>query len=582
MLSLLHIENIALIDQADLSLGPGFNVLTGETGAGKSIIIDAISAVLGERTSRDLIRTGEKAALVTALFQSLPELPWFQENGIFPDANGELLISRKIQADGKNLCRVGGIPCTVVQLKALGSQLIDIHGQHDGQQLLDEACHLQYLDNFGGLHAALTSYQEAYEKLDTLRREIASLQMDEAEKARRLDILQFQIEELERAELRPGEEEELEARKTILRSADQLVAAVEGAYGAIFGDEDRDGAASLLAEAESSLAPVMDFSSELAQVSGIVADLRYTAEDAAERLRDLRSSLDFSPSELDAVESRLDQLHRLKKKYGASVQEMLSYLSRSRQELEQIEMADDTLLQLKKKRKEQLAKTRAQAEILSAQRRETAERLKARIEEELRQLDMPKVRFQVEFSQKPGKLGLDETGMDEVRFLMSANVGENLKPIAKVASGGELSRIMLALKNVLAENDQIMTLIFDEVDTGVSGRAAGKVAEKMSRLSQRCQVLCVTHLAQIAAMADSHYAVRKEEKEGRTFTNVETLDRQGRKEELARLTGGTHLRGGRRTAAGSRSLQEWPLTNRRKWCRIHSNETLCHCDEGKK
>ena len=537
MLSLLHIENIALIDQADLSLGPGFNVLTGETGAGKSIIIDAISAVLGERTSRDLIRTGEKAALVTALFQSLPELPWFQENGIFPDANGELLISRKIQADGKNLCRVGGIPCTVVQLKALGSQLIDIHGQHDGQQLLDEACHLQYLDNFGGLHAALTSYQEAYEKLDTLRREIASLQMDEAEKARRLDILQFQIEELERAELRPGEEEELEARKTILRSADQLVAAVEGAYGAIFGDEDRDGAASLLAEAESSLAPVMDFSSELAQVSGIVADLRYTAEDAAERLRDLRSSLDFSPSELDAVESRLDQLHRLKKKYGASVQEMLSYLSRSRQELEQIEMADDTLLQLKKKRKEQLAKTRAQAEILSAQRRETAERLKARIEEELRQLDMPKVRFQVEFSQKPGKLGLDETGMDEVRFLMSANVGENLKPIAKVASGGELSRIMLALKNVLAENDQIMTLIFDEVDTGVSGRAAGKVAEKMSRLSQRCQVLCVTHLAQIAAMADSHYAVRKEEKEGRTFTNVETLDRQGRKEELARLTG---------------------------------------------
>ena len=382
---------------------------------------------------------------------------------------------------------------------------------------------------------------DSAEELDTLRREIASLQMDEAEKARRLDILQFQIAELERAELRPGEEEELEAQKTILRSADQLVAAVEGAYGAIFGDEDRDGAASLLAEAESSLAPVMDFSSELAQVSGIVADLRYTAEDAAERLRDLRSSLDFSPSELDAVESRLDQLHRLKKKYGASVQEMLSYLSRSRQELEQIEMADDTLLQLKKKRKEQLAQTRTQAEILSAQRRETADCLKSRIEEELRQLDMPKVRFQVEFSQKPGKLGLDETGMDEVRFLMSANVGENLKPIAKVASGGELSRIMLALKNVLAENDQIMTLIFDEVDTGVSGRAAGKVAEKMSRLSQRCQVLCVTHLAQIAAMADSHYSVRKEEKEGRTFTNVETLDRQGRKEELARLTGGTHL-----------------------------------------
>lgn len=540
MLSLLHIENIALIDQADISFGSGFNVLTGETGAGKSIIIDAISAVLGERTSRDLIRTGEKSALVTALFRDLPSLPWFQETGIGPDENGELLISRRIQGDGKNICRVGGVPCTVVQLRTLGSQLIDIHGQHDGQQLLDESCHLAYLDSFGELEPALSAYREEYAKLDALRKQIASLQMDETEKARRLDILQFQIDELESAHLRLGEEEELDERKAMLRSADQLVAAVEGAYHALFGTDSQDGAASLLAEAEGNLSRVSNLSADLSQLSENLVALRYGTEDAAERLRDLKNSFDFSPKELDQVEDRLDHLHRLKKKYGATVRDMLDYLNKIRQELDQIELSDDLLIKLKKQRKAQLTMTRTLAETLSAQRKAAAERLKARIEEELRQLDMTKVRFQTEFSPKPGKLGLDDTGMDEVRFLMSANVGENLKPIAKVASGGELSRIMLALKNVLAENDNICTLIFDEVDTGVSGRAAGKVAEKMSRLSLTCQVLCVTHLAQIAAMSDYHYSVHKEEKNGRTYTCVETLDRPGRRAELARLTGGAH------------------------------------------
>lgn len=540
MLSLLHIENIALIDQADISFGSGFNVLTGETGAGKSIIIDAISAVLGERTSRDLIRTGEKSALVTALFRDLPSLPWFQETGIGPDENGELLISRHIQGNGKNICRVGGVLCTVVQLRTLGSQLIDIHGQHDGQQLLDESYHLTYLDSFGELEPALSAYREEYAKLDALRKQIASLQMDETEKARRLDILQFQIDELESAHLRLGEEEELDERKAMLRSADQLVAAVEGAYHALFGTDSQDGAASLLAEAEGNLSRVSNLSADLSQLSENLAALRYGTEDAAERLRDLKNSFDFSPKELDQVEDRLDHLHRLKKKYGATVRDMLDYLNKIRQELDQIELSDDLLIKLKKQRKAQLTMTRTLAETLSAQRKAAAERLKARIEEELRQLDMTKVRFQTEFSPKPGKLGLDDTGMDEVRFLMSANVGENLKPIAKVASGGELSRIMLALKNVLAENDNICTLIFDEVDTGVSGRAAGKVAEKMSRLSLTCQVLCVTHLAQIAAMSDYHYSVHKEEKNGRTYTCVETLDRPGRRAELARLTGGAH------------------------------------------
>ena len=336
------------------------------------------------------------------------------------------------------------------------------------------------------------------------------------------------------------EEEELDERKKILRSADQLMAAVEGAYSAVFGNDSRDGAASLLAEAESAVARVADFSGELSQLSDSLADLRYAAEDAAERLRDLRDSFDFSPHELDEVESRLDLLYRLKKKYGSTTQEMLDYLERSKAELDQIEMAEDTILKLEKKRAKLLERVKKKAEDLSKKRQAAAQTLKERIEGELRQLDMPKVRFETEFLPKSGDIGLDETGMDEVRFLMSANVGENLKPIAKVASGGELSRIMLALKNVLAENDSIMTLIFDEVDTGVSGRAAGKVAEKMSRLSQSCQVLCVTHLAQIAAMSDSHYSVQKEEKDGRTFTNVMTLDREGRKQELARLTGGVH------------------------------------------
>ena len=541
MLSILHIENIALIDRADLSFGPGFNVLTGETGAGKSIIIDAISAVMGERTSRDLIRTGEKSAFVTALFRDLPDLPWFEENGVGPDENGELLISRRIQADGKNLCRVGGVPCTVVQLKALGGQLIDIHGQHDGQQLLDENCHLGYLDSFGGLGKDLDEYRAAYGNLAAIQKKIASLQMNEAEKARRIDALQFQIGELERANLQAGEEEALEERLTILRSADRLTAALREAHGALTGGDDQAGAAELLSQAADALGRVAEVSAELNQLGNALHDLRYGAEDIAAQLRDLEAAYEFSPQELDRAESRSDQLYRLKKKYGDSVEDMLVYLDKCRRELETIEMADDAILKLKKQRKMAYAEVKTLAAGLSEKRQSAGEELKARIETELRQLDMPKVRFETEFSPKTNALGLDETGMDEVRFLMSANVGEKLKPIARVASGGELSRIMLALKNVLAENDSIMTLIFDEVDTGVSGRAAGKVAEKMSRLSQRCQVLCVTHLAQIAAMSDHHFSVSKEEREGRTYTGVEDLDREGRKRELARLTGGVHV-----------------------------------------
>lgn len=540
MLSLLHIENIALIQSADIRFEPGFNVLTGETGAGKSIVIDSIGAVLGERTSRELIRTGAKSALVTAVFTQVPTLPWLEENG-FPTGEEELLLQRELQGDGRNVCRIDGKLVTVAQLRELGRQLLNIHGQHDGQQLLDPASHLGYLDQFGGCQPLLESYQEAYRKWHDIRREMDKLQMDEAERSRRVDTLNYQIQELERAQLKAGEDEELSARRTLLRSAGRLMEAVQSAEFALSGDEDRDGACSLIAQAEGEVQGVSSISPELGELSEKLTALRCAADDAADTLRDLSRSFDFSPGELDQVEERLDLLYRLRKKYGPTVEDMLSYLDRCRKELDQIQYADDTLARLEKDLKKAQKEAARRGEVLSQARREAAGALQARVQEELRQLDMPKVQFQTEFTPKGGEAGMDETGLDEVQFLMSANLGEALKPIQKVASGGELARIMLALKNVLAEGDQIGTLVFDEVDTGVSGRAAQKVAEKMAQVARGKQVLCVTHLPQIAAMADTHFSVQKGEREGRTYTRLERLDRSQRREELARLIGGASI-----------------------------------------
>ena len=540
MLSLLHIENIALIQSADIRFEPGFNVLTGETGAGKSIVIDSIGAVLGERTSRELIRTGAKSALVTAVFTQVPNLPWLEENG-FPTGEEELLLQRELQGDGRNVCRIDGKLVTVAQLRELGRQLLNIHGQHDGQQLLDPASHLGYLDQFGGCQQLLESYQEAYRKWHDIRREMDKLQMDEAERSRRVDTLNYQIQELERAQLKAGEDEELSARRTLLRSAGRLMEAVQSAEFALSGDEDRDGACSLIAQAEGEVQGVSSISPELSELSEKLTALRCAADDAADTLRDLSRSFDFSPGELDQVEERLDLLYRLRKKYGPTVEDMLSYLDRCRKELDQIQYADDTLARLEKDLKKAQKEAARRGEVLSQARREAAGALQARVQEELRQLDMPKVQFQTEFTPKGGEAGMDETGLDEVQFLMSANLGEALKPIQKVASGGELARIMLALKNVLAEGDQIGTLVFDEVDTGVSGRAAQKVAEKMAQVARGKQVLCVTHLPQIAAMADTHFSVQKGEREGRTYTRLERLDRSQRREELARLIGGASI-----------------------------------------
>ena len=536
MLELLHIENIAIIEEAEIAFRPGFNALTGETGAGKSIVIDAMSAVLGQRTSRDLIRTGANKAFVSALFSHVdPAL--CDELGVTPDENGDLMLQREIGADGKNVCRVGGRPVTVSQLRTLGSRLVNIHGQHDGQQLLDEEQHLAYLDSFGKVDDLLNAYTDKYNALTDIRRKMNALQMDEAEKARRMDTLQYQINELERAKLKSGEEEELQSRRNLLRNAEKFISAVSGADYALNGGEDGSGVLNLLRQAQDALGTVRHLDEGFDALYQRLESAYSEAYDIAFSVAEQRENFDFSPNELDEVEGRLDQLYRLKKKYGATVEDMLAYLDSCRKELDDIAYAGDALERLEKDCAKAEKAARKAAEELSAARKAAGETLSQAILTELRQLDMGKIRFQVDFAEKP----LDAAGMDQVRFLMSANLGEELKPINKIASGGELARIMLAMKNVLSEQDHVATMVFDEVDTGVSGRAAQKVAEKMARISRHKQVLCVTHLPQLAAMADTHFSVEKGEANGRTFTQVRQLDRKQRQMELARLTGGAQV-----------------------------------------
>ena len=537
MLQVLHIENIAVIEEADIAFDRGFNALTGETGAGKSIVIDAMGAVLGQRTPRDLIRTGAAKAFVSAVFTGVPEdLAALADNGIAAPG-GELLLQREIYADGKNACRANGRPITVAQLRQIGNSLLNIHGQHDGQLLLDEERHGDYLDSFGRVERELSDYRARYQAMDATRRKIRSLEMDEAERARRVDTLRHQIDELERADLKPGEEEALQERRNILRNSEKFLSAVQGASYCLSGGEDSMGAVALLREAENALRGVRNLGGQFEELSARLEALQSEAYDIAETVRDLEGSYDFSPAELDAVESRTDQLYRLEKKYGATVEDMLAYLERCRNELDSIEFADDTIARLQKELEKQRKQAMQAAEALSRARKDAARELERRIQEELRQLDMPKVRFSIQFTEQEPT----ENGIDVVRFLMSANVGEDLKPIQKIASGGELARIMLALKNVLAENESVGTMVFDEVDTGVSGRAAQKVAEKLAQVSRHKQVLCVTHLPQLAAMADTHFSVEKGERDGRTYTSVQSLSREERKRELARLTGGDRI-----------------------------------------
>lgn len=530
MLQLLHIENIALIERADITFEPGFNVLTGETGAGKSIVIDAISAALGQRTSRDLIRTGAQKATVSAVFSGVPDAVAER------DENGDILLQRELFSDGRNVCRINGNPATVGQLKALGTRLLNIHGQHDGQQLLDPQQHIIYLDRFGQTDALWKAYQASFHKLSALLQQIRSLQMDEAEKARRIDTLRYQIDELERAQLQPEEEEALSSRRNFLRNSEKFITAVTEAEYALNGEE-ADGAVSLLRRAQDALRGVKQLDDAYAALYDRLESVYSEVYDIADTLRDRREDFSFSPRELDEVEGRMDLLYRLKKKYGATVADMLDYLERCRAELASIEDADDTLALLERQRAAARKEAQDAAQALSDARREAGRAMAERICRELSALDMGKIRFCVSFAEKP----LDESGMDDVQFLMSANAGEELRAIHKIASGGELARIMLALRNVLSRQDEVSAMVFDEVDTGVSGRAAQKVAEKMAHISRKKQVLCVTHLPQLAAMADTHFSVEKGESGGRTYTRVTRLDRAQRREELARLTGGVHI-----------------------------------------
>ena len=535
MLNLLHIENIAVIECADISFDRGFNILTGETGAGKSIVIDAISAILGERAYRDMIRTGAAKASVRAVFSHVPKLNWFEENGVEYDE--EIVIHREIYLDGKNVCRVNGTPVTVTILRKLGLQLINIHGQHDSASLFDEDNHLIFLDSFADNEALRDTYSAAYHAVSELRREIDRKTMDEGEKLRRMETLKFQIAEIEKAGLEAGEDEELEARRKVLQNSEKLSDGLDEAVECLYGGDDTDGAAALLSQAERALGKLSRFTDVFASLHEKVSDLMYQVQDVAEEVRDSRDDLSYSADELERIESRLDTIHKLRRKYGVTCADILAYLENAKQELDEIEFADDYLDRLKAKLKKAEKEAWTAAHALRNNRQAAAVRLSQRILTELAQLDMPRVQFECAFTEQE----LSANGADAVAFYMSANAGEALKPMSKVASGGELARIMLAMKNVLAEKDHVNTLIFDEVDTGVSGRAAQRVAEKLKTVSAHKQVLCVTHLPQLAALADTHLLIAKQERQGRTYTTVTPLDIEGRKRELARIIGGTTI-----------------------------------------
>ena len=535
MLGLLHIENIAVIECSDISFDRGFNVLTGETGAGKSIVIDAISAILGERAYRDMIRTGANKACVRAVFTEVPEYPWFAENGVEYDP--ETVIQREIYLDGKNICRVNGSLVSVSILRKLGIQLINIHGQHDSAQLFDENNHLTLLDAFASNEALREEYAQAYQAVSRLRSEISRMTMDEGEKLRHMETLKYQIEEISKAGLEIGEDERLEQRRKLLQNAEKLAASLDTATDCLYGGDDTEGAASLLAQAQKELSRVGRYTDALSGLLEKVTDLMYQVSDAAEELRDARDELSYSADELERIEQRLHTIHKLRRKYGADCGEILEYLEKAKAELDEIEFSDDHLEKLKAKCAKAEDAAWALAKRLRQNRKAAAETLRGQILTELAQLDMPRVQFDCQFTE----LELSGNGADAVAFYMSANAGEALKPMSKVASGGELARIMLAMKNVLARQDRVDTLIFDEVDTGVSGRAAQKVAEKLRSVAATKQVLCVTHLPQLAALAQTHLLIAKSEREGRTYTTVTPLDIEGRKKELARIIGGSKI-----------------------------------------
>ncbi len=537
MLSRLYIENIAVIKQAEINYTLGLNIMSGETGAGKSILVDSIMAVMGERTSRELIRTGAQSAYVSAEFSDLrpAALAALEEMGIEPE-DGTVTLCRELKVDGRGTCRVNGRPVSVAALKAAGRQLVNIHGQHDTQSLMDPDSHLRYLDAMSGSGDLLEEYRSCYSAYVAAQKKLRELEVDESEKERRIDMLRYQINDIESASIRPGETDKLIRRRDKCRNFEKIRTALSRAAAVLSGDEDVTGVVSMLDDSREELSSVSDVHPDFDILHKRLRDAYYEVADISEELSAQLNSMEFDPAELEKIEDRLEILSRIRKKYGGE-EEALEYAENAQKELEKLEKADEHRTQMQQETV-RLKKAAAQAAVkLSEQRRETARTFSSRIRDELAFLDMPGVGFEVSFEQKP----MADDGADRVEFLISANPGEPPKPISKIASGGELSRIMLAIKNVLAGSDDIDTLIFDEIDTGVSGRAAYKIGVKLKEASRARQIICITHLSQIAANADTHMLIEKQVSDGRTFTQVTELDIEGRVRELARINGGENI-----------------------------------------
>ena len=539
MLSQLYIENIAVIRQATIDFQNGFHVFTGETGAGKTILISAINAVLGGRTFKEIIRTGESRARVSALFTGIPAslAEKIGELG-YPLEDGQLLVQREIDLTGKGQCRLDGRPATAAMLREVCSLLIDIHGQHDNQELLSAEKHLGFLDSFGAYRKELEDYAKAYAQRMACADRLEKLQMDESYKLQRMDILQFQLKEIGDARLTDGEEEQLTEQQKRIKNAERITESLGTIYTLLNGDgEELRGVLEALEEISTELDTAAKYLPDFTQYGDKLNDAYYMLEELGSTARDTLEDADFDPRQLDTIESRLDTIYRLKKKYGGSIAEILAYYDKISEEYNTLELSDEMVEQLRGELERAEQDLRQAAKALTARRLETAGEFVRRVEAELAYLDMGGVRFSISRKEK----AFGPNGADEMEFLICTNAGEEARPLAKIASGGELARIMLAIKNVLAEKDDIGTIIFDEVDTGVSGRAAQKIGQKLAEVARHRQVICVTHLAPVAACAAHHYRIYKTVEEGRTFTRVEELDHEERVRELARIMVGDHI-----------------------------------------
>lgn len=539
MLRTLNIENIAVIEKAKIEFNSGLNVLTGETGAGKSIVVDSINAILGERTSRELVRHGAASAFVSALFTDVNRVvnQKLEEFGIDAEEDNTLLLTRKISAEGKSVCRINGKSATVSMLRELGHILVNIHGQHDSQELLNPDYHYKFIDMLFENGTLLADYKAAFSRLLAVRRRLKALTIDEDAKDKSLELLEYQIKELEAADIRPGELEQLNARKKIIENSEAMLKAYNTAISVISGDEEVNGAALMLSSAGAELEAFSDSSEVSARAASVLANVFEELEDVKNILSREISSLDFDEVEREQIEERLDLLYTLSKKYGSTEEEMLAFLDNAKSKRNAILFDDEELERLNAEYDSSYEAVMKLGQQLSDLRKETAKKFELNVKKQLEFLDMPKIQFVVHFD----KGILSSTGFDKIEFLISTNPGEPAKPLAKIASGGELSRIMLAIKNIIAYNDTVDTLIFDEIDTGVSGRASRKIGLRLKSVSNSTQVITVTHSAQIAAAADEHFLIRKDFNDNKTYTKVTPLDFDGRKHELARIMGGLEI-----------------------------------------